>query len=257
MSLLPRRLVYGEGATAAEHLDELRQRVITILLALALTTVVAFSAQKHILHWLNAPLPAGRRTPTTFGVSEPFTVALTVSLYAGFVLALPMILWQVWSFLAPAFDDQNQRRVRGLVAFAVALGASGLAFGYWILLPRAVRWLTNFDSHEFHIQIQAKPYYSFVSTVLLGMVLVFELPMAVLGLVYIGAVSSSQLRRYRRRGYFIVAFIALGLPGPDPLTTVLELLPMWVLFEGSIWLAVVAERLMNSAIDGPTPATPS
>jgi sec-independent protein translocase protein TatC len=77
---------------------------------------------------------------------------------------------------------------------------------------------------------------------LLGIAVVFELPLVVLGLVQLGVLTSQRLRKSRRMGYFIVAVIALGLPGPDPVTTALELLPMWVLFEGSIWLAVLVER---------------
>jgi sec-independent protein translocase protein TatC len=139
--------------------------------------------------------------------------------------------------------------VLGLVTFATALGTAGLAFGYWILLPRALKWLTTYDDTHFTNLIQAKPYYSFTSTVLLGIVMVFELPIVVLGLVSIGVVSSATLRKNRRLGYFIVAVIALGLPGPDPMTTALELLPMWALFEGSIWLAVFVERARRNALE--------
>jgi sec-independent protein translocase protein TatC len=239
---LPRRLGHGEEATLVEHLEELRSRLFVILGALALGTIVAFAFHTHILDWLNHPLPPGRRRVYAFGVAEPFTVSLTVSVYAGLLLSLPVTLWQLWSFFAPAFDPATQRRVRVLVAFATVLGAAGLAFGYWILLPRAIHWLTNYDNRQFVHLIQARPYYSFVSTVLLGIVMVFELPMVILGLVHLGVISSRGLRRNRRVGYFIVAVIALGLPGPDPVTTALELLPMWALFEGSIWLAVLVER---------------
>src|SRR6266576_4489587 len=173
---LPRRLPHSEETTFVEHLEELRWRIIIVLGALAITTMVAFAFHGHVLDWLNHALPADRRPPVTFGVAEPFTASLTVSVYAGFLLALPVVLWQLWSFLAPAFDPSIERRVLGLVAFATALGAAGLAFGYWILLPRAVHWLTNYDNRQFHILVQAKPYYSFVVTVLLGIVLVFELP---------------------------------------------------------------------------------
>jgi sec-independent protein translocase protein TatC len=95
---------------------------------------------------------------------------------------------------------------------------------------------------HFHLLVRAGSYYSFVVSVLLGVVLVFELPLVVLALVSLGILTSGALRRNRRRGYFLVAVIALALPGPDPVTTMLELLPMWALFEGSIWLAVLAER---------------
>ena len=246
---LPQRLRYGEGATLVEHLEELRWRIVVMLVALALTTIAAFAFHGHILDWLNHPLPADRRRVVTLGVAEPFTVSLTVSVYAGFLLALPVILWQVWLFLAPAFEPLIERRVRGLVAFATGLGAGGLAFGYWILLPRALLWLTHYDDMHFTNLIQAKAYYSFTSTILLGIVMVFELPIVVLGLVGIGVLSSATLRKNRRLGYFIVAVIALGLPGPDPVTTALELLPMWALFEGSIWLAFFVERARPAAID--------
>jgi sec-independent protein translocase protein TatC len=249
VALLPRRLGYGEEATLVEHLEELRGRLFVVIGALALGTIVAFAFHTHILDWLNRPLPADRRRPWTFGVAEPFTVSLTVSVYGGFLLSLPVILWQVWAFFAPAFDPRAERKVARLSAFAVALGGSGLAFGYFVLLPRAVHWLTNYDSKQFHIVVQAKAYYSFVATVLLGMTVVFELPLVVLGLVYIGVLSSAALRRHRRIGYFIVAIVALGLPGPDILTTGLELLPMWALFEGSIWLAWLTERRMLRAAE--------
>jgi sec-independent protein translocase protein TatC len=242
MRRLPRRLGHGEEATLVEHLEELRWRIFIMLGALVVTTIVAFAFHGHILDWLNHPLPADRRRTVTLGVVEPFTVSLTVSVYAGFLLALPVILWQLWSFFAPAFDPRSERRILHLVAFATALGAAGLAFGYWVLLPRAVHFLTHYDDKHFTHLIQAKPYYAFVSTVLLGIVVVFELPMVVLGLVHLGVLTATRLRKSRRIGYFIVAVIALGLPGPDPVTTALELLPMWILFEGSIWLAVLVER---------------
>jgi len=260
MGRLPKRLPHGEGATVVDHLEELRSRLIVVLCAVALTTIVAFAFHGHILDWLNHPLPADRRRVVTLGVAEPFTVSVTVSVYAGFLLALPVILWQGWSFLAPAFDPSIERNVLGLVAFATALGAAGLAFGYLIVLPRALQWLTHYDDTHFTNLIQAKAYYSFTATVLLGIVLVFELPMFVLGLVSIGVLSSANLRKNRRLGYFIVAVIALGLPGPDPVTTGLELLPMWALFEGSIWLAVFSERgragaLAGESLDGNVRAT--
>lgn len=246
MGRLPRRLAYGEEATLVEHLEELRWRLVIVIAAVVLGTIVAFVFHTHLLTWLNRPLPPNHHKPVTLGVAEPFTVSLTVSVYAGLVLALPVTLWQLWSFFAPAFDPAIERHVRSLVVMATALGASGLAFGYLVLLPRAVHWLTNYDNRQFDNLIQAKPYYSFVSTILLGMVIIFELPMVVLGLVRIGVLTSRSLRRNRRMGYFLTALVALALPGPDLYTTLLELLPMWALFEGSIWVAVLTERRTTS-----------
>ena len=242
MSWLPRRLGHGEEATLSEHLDELRARLFVILGAVAVATIVAFAFHSHVLDWLNQPLPRGHRQLLATGVAEPFTVSVAVSLYAGVLIASPVILWQLWAFFAPAVDQSSERKVFVLVVFATGLAAAGFAFGYWILLPRAVHFLTNYDSKHFVHLIKASTYYSFVVTVLLGVVVVFQLPLVVLGLVSLGVLSSRTLRRHRRAGYFITAVIALALPGPDPVTTFLELLPMWALFEASIWVAFLFER---------------
>jgi sec-independent protein translocase protein TatC len=242
MVRLPRRLGHAEEATLGEHLDELRSRIIVVLGALVLGTVVAFVFHDHVLDWLNRPLPANHHRLLTTGVAEPFTVTLTVCAYAGFVLALPVVLWQVWLFFAPAVDPAAERKVLGLALFAVALAAGGVAFGYWVLLPRAVHFLVHYDHRHFLVLPRASSYYNFVVTVLVGIVLVFQTPLVVLALVYLGILSSRTLRKQRRMGYLVTAAIALALPGPDPVTTFLELLPMWALFEGSIWLAVLFER---------------
>jgi sec-independent protein translocase protein TatC len=237
-----RRLPREEEATLVEHLEELRGRIMVALAAVGVATAAAFVFHDRVLDWLARPLPPGHRHVAAFGVAEPFSVSIAVSLYAGLLFALPVILWQLWSFLAPALDSAAERRILGLAAFGLVLGAAGLAFGYGVLLPRAVHWLTSFDTSHFRLLLRASSYYSFVVSVLLGVVCIFELPLVVLALVNLGVLSSAGLRRNRRKGYFIVAAAALALPGPDPVTTLLELLPMWALFEGSIWLAVLAER---------------
>jgi sec-independent protein translocase protein TatC len=247
MARLPRRLGHAEEATLGEHLDELRSRLFVMLGAIALGAIVAFIFHDHVLNWLNRPLPADHKRLLAIGIAEPFTVTVTVSLYAGFVLALPVVLWQLWLFFAPAVDPASERKVLVLAAASVLLGAAGLAFGYWILLPRAVHFLTNYDNAHFIHLPQAKSYYNFVVTVLVGVVIVFQTPLVILGLVSLGVLSSRTLRKQRRMGYFVTAAIALALPGPDPVTTFLELLPMWLLFEGSIWLAVLFERRQAKA----------
>jgi sec-independent protein translocase protein TatC len=247
MSPLPRRLGHGEEATLGEHLEELRQRIFVVIGTLAVASIAAFVFHSRILDVLNRPLPAGHRHLLATGVAEPFTVSITVSLYAGLVISSPVILWQIWSFFAPAFQPSGERKMLLLVTFAAVLAAAGLAFGYWILLPRAIHFLTNYDSRHFIHLIKASTYYSFVVTILLGIVVIFQLPLVILGLVGLGVLSSRTLRKQRRVGYLITAAVALALPGPDLVTTFLELLPMWVLFEGSIWLAVLFERRQPAA----------
>src|SRR5918911_595871 len=239
---LPRRLGHSEEATLVEHLDELRTRIIISLVALAATTTVTFVFHRHLIQWLERPPPPDRRQLITFGVAEPFLTSFKISLMAGIALAFPVLLWQLWSFLAPAFEESSQRIVALFVGFASVLLAAGVAFGYWLVLTQALHFLTHYDDRLYHIQIRARDYFSFAVAVLAAVGIVFELPIFVLGLVRIGILSTYTLRHNRRLGYFIVVVIAVLLPGIDPVTTTFEGTPLLILYEGSIWLAVLLER---------------
>ena len=241
MRLLPRRLRHGEEATLVEHLGELRGRLVMCLIAITVGFSVAFGFHVRIIHWLNGPLP-DRFKPTTLGVAEPFLTSMIVSIWVGFALAFPVVCWQLWSFLAPAFQEHTQRVLVGFVAFSTVLLAGGLVFGYYVALPAAVHFLTNYDTSLYNTQIRAKDYYSFVLLVLAACGVVFELPIFILTLVRIRVLTTAKLRRNRRIGYVIVAAVAVALPGVDPVTTLLEMGPLMVLFELSIWLAVLFER---------------
>ena len=247
MKRLPRRLSHGEEATLVEHLGELRARIVVSLIAIALGFVVAYAFHEKLIQWLEDPLPADHRQLTTLSPAEPFLTSMWISLYAGFLLALPVVLYQVWSFFAPAFEQRTQKVVVGLTAFAVLLGAGGLFFGYFVALPAATHFLTNYDSNLYYIQIRAKDYLSFAAVVLFAVTIVFEVPIVILGLVRIGVLSSAKLRRNRRIGYVVMAAIAVALPGVDPVTTSMEMIPLMLLFEGSIWLSVLMERRREPA----------
>jgi len=244
--VLPRRLEHGEEATLVEHLGELRTRLIISLAALGLAFVVIFPFHDHLVEWLKEPLPDDKKL-VTLGVTEPFTTSIKLSFYAAIAVALPVLLYQLWSFLAPAVDESTQRVVSVFVGLATALFAGGLVFGYTVVLPRALSFLTEYDDELYDVQIRASYYYGFVSLALLGMALVFELPIFILALVRLRVLTSDRLRRNRRIGIFLVVFIAALLPTVDPVSLAFEAIPMVILFELSIWLAVLMERRWERA----------
>ncbi len=252
MRSLPRRLAHGEEATLVEHLEELRQRIFVCLGSLIVGFGVTYAFHRHVLGWLNRYLPqhVGGK-PFTLGIAEPFLTVMKISLWGALLISLPVIFWQLWGFLAPAVEAGTERRIRGFVAFAVVLLVAGLFFGYFVTLPAAVHYLTNYDKGQFDIHIGAASYYSFVTMVLIAMAIVFELPIFVLALVRLGILSTYQLRRNRRIGYFVVACVGVALPGIDPVTTVFETIPLWFLFELSIWLSILAERRAAAATQAP------
>jgi sec-independent protein translocase protein TatC len=251
---LPRRLEHGEEASLVEHLDELRQRLFVVIGALAVGTVIGFVIHSRLIQWLELDLPASHRNHlTTFGPIEAFTTTLWISIYFGFALAFPVILWQVWSFFIPAIEKSRTNLLRWLGALASALAAAGIAFGYFVVLPAALRFLTHYDSKQLHYIPRAKDYLGFCVHVLIAMMVVFELPVFLVGLTRLGIMTTDKLRKNRRMGYFLSAVVAMAVaPSVDPVTTTLQALPLLFLFEGSIWLCAFldrrARRLQTAAI---------
>jgi sec-independent protein translocase protein TatC len=239
---LPRRLEHGEEATLVEHLDELRTRLFVCIGAVVIGWIAAFAVHRRVVQILTHQLPPGHRHLLTLTIGEPFMTSVWLSLYLGFAIAIPIILWQAWAFFIPAFDPAHERMLKWFILLATALMVCGLVFGYYVALPAAAKFLTHFDSSVYNVQIQARPYISFATMVLLAMAIVFELPLFVVGLTRMGVITTRQLRRNRRIGYFVVACVGVALPGIDPVTTFFETIPLWFLFEGSIWLSVLLDR---------------
>jgi Tat protein translocase TatC len=240
---LPRRLDHGEEATLVEHLDELRQRLFFCLGTLVVTAVVGFVLHTRLIDLLKEILPAdARRNFTTLTVGEPFMMAIWTSIYFGLLVSLPIIFWQFWLFFVPAIDKAHAKLIKWFVLLAGALMGVGIVFGYYIVLPAATAFLTNYDAEIYLGQIQARPYLTFCMSVLVAMGLVFELPLFVVALTRLGIVKTDRLRKGRRLGYFAVACLVVALPGVDPVTVTLEAIPMFILFELSIWLSVLLDR---------------
>jgi len=166
--------------------------------------------------------PSGTN-PTTLGPGEPLTSTLTVALYFAVVLALPLILFELYGFVLPAFSRSERRAVLPLLLAVPFLFAAGVTFGYLVVLPAAVRFLQNFNSGEFNVMVQASQYYKFAATVLLALGVCFQAPVAILGAVRAGLVTPRQLRRGRR--YALLACV-----------------PLYVLYEVSILIAAVLTR---------------
>jgi sec-independent protein translocase protein TatC len=239
--LAPRRLRADEEATVVEHLSELRHRLFIVLAAVIPAFLLCFAFHSRLIEWLKRPLPDDK-TLVTLGVVEPFTTAVKVSAIAAIAIVLPILVWQLWGFLAPAVDEATQRALRGFIVLATVLFAIGVAFAYVVVLPAAISFLTNFDDTLYDVQIRASYYLSFTSLVLLASGLAFEMPIFILALVRIRVLSYDRLRRNRRIGYVLMVCFAILLPTVDPVSLLFETIPLLLLFELSIRLAKIMER---------------
>jgi sec-independent protein translocase protein TatC len=244
--IVPRRLAHDEEASLVEHLTELRHRIFVCILALVPAFVVAYAFHDRLIARLKDLLPAG--TPlVTFGVTEPFITSFKVSFYAAIAIALPVLLWQVWAFLAPAVTEDTQRVLGAFVVLSTLLFVAGVVFCYVVVLPKALTFLVNYDSGLYDVQIRASYFLSFVALTLLAFGIAFEMPIFVLALVRIGALTSTRMRRNRRVGYVLMLAFAILLPTVDPVSLALEVAPLLALYELSIWLSVLMERRWHRA----------
>jgi sec-independent protein translocase protein TatC len=196
-------------------------------------------ALRHTISRLSAA-PTGEK-PVTLGIGEPFTTTMGIALMFALVLSLPVILYQVYSFVLPAFSPEHQQAARPLLLAIPVLFAIGVLFGYFVVLPAALHFFQNFNSDQFNVLVQANQYYHFAAVTLLAMGLLFQVPVGILAVTRAGIVSSAQLRRNRRYALLACGLVAAFLPG-DAITLLLETVPLYLLFEVSLLLARFGER---------------
>jgi sec-independent protein translocase protein TatC len=236
---LPRRVKavsHEDRLTLVEHLDELRTRLIVCGAVFAVAFALCFWQNNLLLEIANGPLPDGQRL-LTLGITEPFTTTLTVSAYGALVLSLPIFIYQLYAYVLPAFSRQERRVVLPILLMFPFLFIAGIAFSYFVVMPAAVSFLLNFNDTQFNVQVRARDYYSFFSMTEIAGGLIFQLPLAILAVTRLGIVKVEQLSSNRRYAYLACAVVAAALPGVDPVSMLIEMVPLLVLYELSILLA--------------------
>jgi sec-independent protein translocase protein TatC len=244
---------HDDRLTVVDHLDELRWRVFVSLFAFGAAFSLTFWQNERVLEIVNRPLPSGIE-PITLGPAEPFYTTITNSAYVAVLIALPVLLYQVYAFVMPAFSPVERRVAAPMLLLVPVLFIAGVLFCYFVVLPPALKFLLNFNADQFDTQLRARDYYSFATLTMLAMGLCFQVPVAILALVRLGITTVEKLRRNRRYAILGIAVLAALLPTIDPLTLLLEMVPLILLYELSILLALafgrphpdVAERVASA-----------
>jgi sec-independent protein translocase protein TatC len=244
---------HEDRLTLVEHLDELRARLIVCIAVFGVALALCFWQNHLLLELAQGPLPADHDRLITFGVTEPFTTTITVSAYGALVLSLPVVLWQLYAYVLPAFSAAERRVILPILLLFPLLFLAGIVFAYLVVMPAAVNFLLGFNDDQFNIQVRAREYYSFFAMTEVACGLIFQLPLAIIALTRLGIVGVEQLSRNRRYAYLAIAVLAAALPGVDPVTMLIEMVPLLVLYELSILLARVLGRPGRSG----RPARPS
>ena len=236
---MPRRvrpISHEDRLSIVDHLDELRSRLMISLVAFGAAFAVTAWQNDKVLEIVNRPLPDDV-TPITLGPAEPFYTTITNSAYAAILIALPVILYQLYAFVMPAFSPGERRVAVPLLLLVPILFIGGVVFCYFIVLPGAIEFLYNFNADEFNTELRAREYYSFATLLMLAMGIGFQIPVGVLIATRLGMVTPQKLRESRRYAIVVIAILAALLPTIDPVTLLLEMVPLILLYEMSIQLA--------------------
>ena len=237
---------FDERMTLVEHLDELRNRIIFSGIFLTLAIVFCFWQEDALLEIANEPLPAGFE-PLTFSPTEPFFTTVKLSVYGGILIALPILLFQLYAFVLPAFAPEEKRTLLPLIISVPILFIGGALFAYAVVMPAALDFLLNFNEDSFNIEVRASEYYGFFMLTLIAVGVLFQIPIAVLSVCRLGIVTPEQLAHNRRYAVLVIAVAAMLLPGTDPVTMLISMLPLYLLFEFSLLLAKRSGRPPDEA----------
>jgi len=230
-----------------QHLKELRDRVMVAAIAVVATSVVSFTFATNIIQILL--IPSGETSLIALNPTENFTTYMRVALFSGIALSMPVILYELYAYIDPALHPSERRFALTLGPFVLLLFVGGMLFCYFLLLPRALDFLINFGAPVIQNQLRAADYLSFVTTFILGVGIVFEVPVIIYALIRLHVVTRAWLAK-QRRYVFLLSFVfgALITPTPDPFNQMLVALPMYLLYE----LGMLLGRLVGAPRAAPS-----
>jgi sec-independent protein translocase protein TatC len=240
-----RRVKPDEQLTLVEHLDELRTRIVVVLAVLTIAVAVAFYKSGAILNYLANPLPHHHGHAYRFLATSPLDGILTsisISLYTGLLVVMPIASYQLYAFVIPAFAEQHHKHLRPLLLMIPGLFVVGVVFAWYLVVPPAIGFLIGYNNSAFNYQLRAKDYIQFILLTMLAMGIVFEMPVVMLILARLRIMSSALMRRHMRVSIVVLAVVAMLLPGVDPISFVVEFVALLTLYYFSYFIVRAVER---------------
>ena len=216
------------------HLAELRSRIVRMVLAVAIASVVGFLFGDQIVAILKSPIPGGKPLYYT-GLGDAFVIKVKIAIVVGVIIAMPVILWQLWAFISPGLTASDRRTIRPWIPLALLFFAIGTVIAF-VILPFAAGFLIGFSTEDLQPLITAGAYFDFVTTMFLAFGLIMEFPILLYGLSRVGIVTSQRLVRARRMSILGIAIFATAItPGGDLVSPTVLGVTMYLLFEGTIF----------------------
>jgi sec-independent protein translocase protein TatC len=237
-----------------EHVDELRSRIFKSVLAILILFVGAFYFSEQILNFLKGPLiealPEGSNALHFTGPMDVFMAQCKLALFVAMLLGCPIWLYQLWRFVEPALYEHEKKYAVPFLVSAVILFVAGVAFCYLLMIPWSLNYLIGLGQNVATPIITVSDYMSLLTLLMLGFGVIFETPIILIVLAMVGVISADSLKKNRRIvlvGFFIAA--AIITPTPDPVGQLLMAIPMWLLYELSIFIIQIIDKKRNATLN--------
>lgn len=229
--------------TFLEHLEELRLRLIICIISVSLMSIIGYFISGIILEWLLKPAKNSFKVVYFLSPLEAFNTRLKIALVAGIILASPIIIYQIWKFIKPALKPAEQKIIKIASFFSIFLFILGSTLAYWIIIPLGLRFLMQYATESVQPWIRVRDYISLVLILLIAMGGIFQLPLIMVGLAKAGLIHSKFLSKNRKIAIFMIVFFAAAItPGGDPFTLIAVALPLYLLYEVSLFLVKIFEK---------------
>lgn len=243
----------------SQHLEELRKRLIICFAAVGIGFLISYFFKEQILEWLMSPLlqalPKGEDRLIYTAPHEAFVTYLKVAFIAGVGLASPVVIYQLWRFIAPGLYHHEKRYILPIVLFSTVFFVGGALFGYFIVFPFGFQFFVSFANDYIAPMISTREFTSFATRLLLAFGLVFEMPIVAFFLGRLGIVSAEFMKKQRKYAILVIFIVAAVLTPPDVLSQVLMALPLLVLYEISLWIVAIFGKKATAA-DAPREEQP-
>ncbi|MCM3758452.1 twin-arginine translocase subunit TatC [Sporosarcina aquimarina] len=229
--------------TIIEHIEEIRKRLITIVVFFAVSVIGGFLLAKPLIKFLQSNGPAADLPLNAFNVIDPIAIYLKVVVFIGIIIILPIIMYQFWAFVSPGLLETERRVTLSYIPFAFILFLSGIAFSYYVLLPYVIKFMESLSADLGITQtIGINQYFSFLFQILLPFGFVFQLPVVLLFLSRLGFLNPNVLTKFRKIAYFVLFVIAAFITPPDLVSHLFVTVPLFLLYEISIVIARIGYR---------------
>ncbi|HLU22072.1 MAG TPA: twin-arginine translocase subunit TatC [Bacillaceae bacterium] len=234
--------------TFLDHIEELRKRLMRIVVFFVLAVIVSFLIVEPIINFIQNADVAEELTMNAFRVTDPFKVYMNMTFVIALIITSPVVLYQLWSFVSPGLLEKERRVTLSYIPVSVLLFLGGLAFSYFVLFPFLIKFMLDL-SNEMSIQstIGINEYFQFLFQITIPFGLLFQLPVVILFLTRLGIITPMFLAKIRKYAYFVLLVIAAIITPPDVISHLMVTVPLCLLYEISIWISRIGYRKARAA----------